>query len=120
MWTASGTGRASGAAAERRAVSEGAHPDPFSVGLLLYPGLTQLDLTGPGPSRTRSTWLLVRVDPARCYHHRISSLARVVMTYCFRHMNRDFPDDSSQPPKTVARLCFDRKRDPTTRFGVLG
>ncbi len=47
MWTASGTGRASGAAAGRRAVSEGAHPDPFSVGLLLYPRLTQLDLTGP-------------------------------------------------------------------------
>jgi len=22
-------------------------------------------------------------------------------------------------PKTVARICFDRKRDPTTRFGVL-
>ena len=33
---------------------------------------------------------------------------------------RDFPDDSSQPPKTVAQLCFDRKRNPTTRFGVLG
>ena len=28
---------------------------------------------------------------------------------------RDFPDDSAQPPKTEAQLCFDRKRDPTTR-----
>ena len=32
----------------------------------------------------------------------------------------DILDDSSQPPKTVARLLFDRKREPTTRFGVFG
>ena len=33
--------------------------------------------------------------------------------------SRDFPENSSQLPKTVARICFDRKHDPTTRFGVL-
>jgi hypothetical protein len=44
-----------------------------------------------------------------------SALFRIIIG----DLNRDFPDDSSQPPKTVAHLCFDRQRDPTTRFGLL-
>jgi hypothetical protein len=34
-----------------------------------------------------------------------SALFRIIIG----DLNRDFPDDSSQPPKTVAHLCFDRQ-----------
>ncbi len=40
-------------------------------------------------------------------------------THTLRILSRDFPDDSSRPTKTLARLCYDRKPDPTTRFGVV-
>ncbi len=36
------------------------------------------------------------------------------------HLNRDFPDDSRQAPKTVAQLSIERKRDHSTRIGGLG
>ena len=35
-------------------------------------------------------------------------------------LNRDFPDDSSHPPKTVARSSINRKRAHSCRFGGLG
>ena len=34
--------------------------------------------------------------------------------------DRDFPDDSSRPPKTVAQSSIDRKRGRSLRFGGLG
>ena len=36
------------------------------------------------------------------------------------NLNRDFPDDSSQPPKTVAQSNIDRKRGRSSRLDLIG